>query len=118
MIENFFQAFINLIFRVLGTVSGFTIDPVMRWFQTYVPGMTPFLTVTTTFLSRVLNGVAFAKEVILNVTGLDRGLFTTLIGLFFAKIAYNSLARLCRFVFNMYFYIRGAHGVSKGLANM
>lgn len=111
IIENLFSGFIDIVLNILGTAVAVIVDPCLNFVHQFVPDLNSYLVTFGNFYIRVLKGVAFAKEVFLNCTGFPRPLFYIIIVFFFVKLTAMAGIRLRRFVFNIYYLIRGARGV-------
>lgn len=115
ILENFLIFFIQLSLKLLGTVFGVVVNPLLLFFTNHVPSFTAYLGIFSSFYLRILNGVAFAKEVFFNTTGYPRLLFYSLCTFFFVKLLNMNLIRIRRFIFNVYYFLRGSRGISNEL---
>lgn len=112
LIENFFTGFIDLIIKFLGTILSLIISPLLSTFNTIVPNLNSYLVIFGNFYIKLLKGVAFAKEVFLNTTGFPRELFYLVIIFFFGKMVGMVALRSRRFIFNLYYLIRGSKSIT------
>ena len=113
LIDNILQFIIDIYVKILGTIGDFVVMPIINVFVNKIPNVASYLTYFTDFCSRIFNGVAFAKEVFFNVTGYPRALFFALVVFFFFKVTNMVLIRARRFVFNIYYLLRGSKGAIK-----
>lgn len=65
LIENVLQFIIDIYVKILGTIGDFVVMPLITSVINKVPNVAEYLTYFTSFVARIFNGVAFAKEVFL-----------------------------------------------------
>lgn len=117
LIENVLQFIIDIYVKILGTIGDFVVMPLITAVINKIPNVAEYLTYFTTFVARIFNGVAFAKEVFFNVTGYPRALYFALVTFFFFKLSNMVLIRARRFVFNIYYLLRGSRSAVKVINN-
>lgn len=101
MLNNILSFIVKGFFWLLNIISQVIIAPLMFLIRFLFPDLANYLVATENFFyDYVLNGVAFVKEVILNVTGFPRPLFNLLITIWLGYIAYNIAKRPIKFILN------------------
>ena len=107
MLDGLLDFILTIFFWIASLISSLIFVPVMAVFQAIFPNFDSYLDITITFWNRILDGVVFAKEVFLNVTGFPRSFLNIIITYWFAKLSIMATKRAFKFLVNMYMLIRG-----------
>lgn len=103
LITNFLNSIILAIITMLATIARIIIAPIGIALSAIFPDLTAYVGQVEVFFSEyVVPNVAFAKEVLINITGVARPLLNILIGWYVAKIGFAVTVRIIRFVLNVY----------------
>lgn len=113
MLNGLVEIVLNVFFAIAGLISSIIISPILLLLEPLFPNLDSYLDIAMSFFGRFCNGVAFAKEVFLNITGYPRALFVILVTYIFARLAFMVSKRVFLFIYNMYSVVRGTKGGSE-----
>ena len=111
MLESFLKMVIESMFYIITLLSSMIISPLLKLFTGMFPDFSLWLSTVLDFWTSLLNGVNFAKEVFLNITGFPRVFFYGLIAIYWWKFLAMGIKRTYKFLLNMYYMLRGAHAI-------
>lgn len=84
--------------------------PILYFLDQFKPNLYNYESYLYEFTNtKLIPGMAFAKEVFFNCTGYPRSLFNILIALVLARFTYHMLLLPTRFIIKMYYILRGHH---------
>lgn len=111
MITSLMKALINLIMAIFATIANIILLPIETLAMTVFPDLQDYMqTVETFFFDTCFKYIGFVKEVIINITGLDRSLFYTIITLLFARITFKYSTMAIKFIINIWRTYKGSGG--------
>lgn len=111
MLNSIFSAILKVILYIAGFISSVIVSPIFALVELIFPDFTPFMADFNTYVSDyVLRGIAFAREVFLNVTGFPRPLFHLIVTLYLAKLTFHLASIPIKFIINIYRALRGSGG--------
>lgn len=106
MIEGFFHNLLKFILDILFYIASIVLNiiaiPFMTALSPLIPNLSTYLGTFNTFCDTYLfRGLAFCREVFLNVTGYPRALFYVLITFFLAKLSLHLFIVAFKFLRNI-----------------
>lgn len=113
MLNSILEFIIKLILYIASFIINIILTPIFAFIDSsgLVPDLTEYLDSFAYFVDNYLiRGLAFAREVFLNVTGFPRSLLHALVLLYLGKLAFHIFVRTYKFISNIYHYIRGSGG--------
>lgn len=108
---------VDFVLQIVSKVTSFVLEPIFKWCVDLGLFEYSYLDNVQYFLNTYFyKGIRFAKEVVINITGIPNQLFILLAMLLgFTMVAYISMFAF-KFIFNTYALVRGASGI-KGVIN-
>lgn len=111
MLNNILSAILKFFFWVIGLLAEIITAPVFNLVKALFPPLSDYHTAFATYtINYVLKGLAFAREIFLNVTGFPRPLFHLLINLYLARLTFHLLSIPVKFIINTIRMVRGSGG--------
>lgn len=111
MINALVSAFLKLVLYIFGLIASLITAPVFALLSAVFPDFSSFLSDFNYFISYyVVKGIAFAREVFLNVSGYPRALLQLLITLYMARLTFHLLSIPIKFIINTYKFYKGGGG--------
>lgn len=115
MLNGLLELILKFFFWIASIISSIVFAPLIGLLSVVFPNFNEYLDTILTFWNRLLLGIAWGKEVFLNVTGFSRSLFIILVTYWYARFALMVTKRAIKFIANMYLFIRGSK--TDGLVN-
>lgn len=109
MFDSLLTFYIKISLKLIYTLIDFIINPIISFIVRIVPDFTFILSSVNSFFARIITGITFAKEVFLNCTGYPRTLFYLVVSFFFVRLFAMTFIRAFKFLFNVYYVLRGSH---------
>lgn len=107
MVQQFLQVIIEFILFLSSLIVRIVTLPIYGLISVLIPDFSNFETMFNQYTYKILNGLAFAREVFLNVTGFPRPLLQLLITLFIGKLTFHIASIPIRFIINTYKTLKG-----------
>ena len=108
MLNSILKSIIQVIFKVCAWVLDKITRPLWLLVQVFVPDVSTYLTAATSFFNtKVLLGVAFAREVFFNCTGFPRPLFSVFVTILLGRIGLHVFLLMVRFLFHILKFLHG-----------
>lgn len=108
MINSILEAILWVFTQLCQFLSNIILFPIYSALSLILPDLSSYTSIVGQFFNQyILNGLGFAKEVFLNVTGFPRELFNIMVIFFAAKVSYMATKRAIKFIINLYSTIKG-----------
>lgn len=102
MFNTIIQFLLNLLIKFSALLMSIFTAPILALVSVIFPNLDIYISTFNVYLNNyVLPGVAFAREVFLNVTGYPRSLLSTLAFIFLAKLTFKISIIPLRFLYNI-----------------
>lgn len=101
MLAGLSNLIIKFIFSIIKLFSSVITAPFMLILNLLLPNFSNFVGYANQFINQyLLHGIAFFREIILNVTGFPRDLLQSLIAYVLARVSFDIAKRPIKFVIN------------------
>ena len=111
MINNLLTSLLKFIFYVFNLIVTSITLPIFYLVSSLFPDLSSYINSFNYFCTNYLfKGLAFAREVFLNVTGFPRPLFHLLVNLFLLRVSFHLLRIPIQFIINTYRNFKGSGG--------
>lgn len=111
MLNSILSAILKFLFWFIGFIAEIITSPIFNLVKSLFPPLAEYHTAFATYtINYVLKGLAFAREIFLNVTGFPRPFFHLLINLFLARLTFHLLSIPVKFIINTIQMVRGSGG--------